>query len=201
MQGRAASGGAEIAGGSRDGRKFVRGNTTLFGEERDEAWIWLVSCKTSYSGSSDSAAELNGGDGFLHARDGGARKRFAVELDIEAAFLRIRDLDRGGVLSRATKKEFTQTIASIWIGTSAAAKKESAGTVTEESAKFAGDSAGCKSPAMDVSRYDRDGLCSSRPNQRLCDRERIEQPEASAANVERATIFADEQSRMKLRRE
>ena len=112
MQSRATSGGAEIAGSSRDRWKFVRGYAALLREKSDQARIWLVRRKASHGRSRDSAAKLNGGDNFFQARDGGARKGFAVELHAETAFLRIRDLDRGGVLSRATEKEFTQTIAS-----------------------------------------------------------------------------------------
>src|SRR6266446_3603727 len=103
VEGRAAHGRAEIARSFRDGRKGVRGNTALFCEECNETWIRLMRGKTSDGSSRDAAAQLHGGENFLHARDGGARKSFAVKLHVEASVLGIGHLDHGSEVTCATK--------------------------------------------------------------------------------------------------
>ncbi len=54
---------------------------------------------------------------------------------------------------------------------------------------------------MNVGGYDSDGLRLSRYEERLRDSKGIEQAETGAADIERAAIFADEQSGMELGRE
>ena len=100
---RAAHGRAEIAGSLRDGRKNLWGNATLFCEERNETRIRLMRRETSDGGSRDATAQLHGGEHFFHARDGGARKGFAVELHVEASVSGTRDLDRGSVVACTAK--------------------------------------------------------------------------------------------------
>ncbi len=100
---RAAHGRAEIAGSFSDGRKNFGGNTALFCEESNKTRIRLMRGKTSDVSSRDAAAQLHGGEHFFHARDGGARKGFAVELHVEASVSGTRDLDRGSVVACTAK--------------------------------------------------------------------------------------------------
>jgi hypothetical protein len=144
--------------------------------------------------------QLDGGENFFHARDGGPRKRFAVELHVQAAFLRSVDLNGGCVLARATEKKIAETVASagVVVGTS---QEEGAGAIAEEAAEFAGDAIRRERAAVDIGGDHDDDLRLSRADERLRDSEGIQQPKARAANIERAAVFADEQSGMKLRRE
>ncbi len=88
-------------------------------------------CKTADGAARDSAAQFDRGNYFFHARDRSARKSFAVELHVEAAILRIADLDGGRVLPRATEEEFTKAIAFAGIVASGASKDKSTGAVAE----------------------------------------------------------------------
>ena len=86
VKGRAAGGGAKISGSSRDGRKSFRRDAALLREQLHEARIWLVSGKPADGSAGNSATQLDRVNHFFHARDGCARKRFAVKLHIEAAY-------------------------------------------------------------------------------------------------------------------
>lgn len=200
MKGRAARGGTEIAGSAGDRRKYVWGDTTLFREKGHEAGIGLMRRKASHGSARDSAAQLNGGDRFFHAGDGRAGKGFTVELHGEATIFRIIDLNRRCVLPRATEKKIAEPITRVVFTARGRTKDESAGAVAKEPAEFAGNPAGGEGAAVDVSSDNGNHLGLSRSEKRLRDRQSVEQAEASTANVERTTIFTDEQARVELRR-
>ena len=159
-----------------------------------------MSGETTHGSSRDATAQLDGGENFFHARDGGPRKRFAVELHFQASFLRSADLNGGRVLARTTEKKIAETVASagVVVGTS---QEEGAGAIAEEAAEFAGDAVRRERAAVEIGGDHDDDLRLPRTDERLRDDERIEQPKARAANIECAAVFADEQSGMKLRRE
>ena len=112
MKGGGTGGGDKIARSSRNGGKRFRRDAALFREQRHEAGIWLVGRKATDGSACNSAAQLDGVNHFFHARDGGTRECFAVELDCEATVLFIINLDRGGILPCATKNKFTETLES-----------------------------------------------------------------------------------------
>ena len=200
MQGCAARGRAEIAGNLGDRRKSGGGNAGLLGEQGHEARVRLVRRKTPDGAARDAAAQLDGCENFFHAGDRRARKGFAVELHGEAAIPRITDLDGGSVLACAAEEEFTEAIAFVGIVTSCASKDESTGAVAKQTSKFAGDAAGNECSAVDIGGDDGDAPSLSRSDQRLCEHQCVEQTEAGATDIQGATIFTDQQSRMKLRR-
>ena len=75
---------------------------------------------------------------------------------------------------------------------------KSTGAVAKQATKLAGDSAGSERSTVDVGSDNRHGLRLPRSDQRLGDGQGIEQTEAGAANIQRTTILAHEQSGMKL---
>ena len=141
MQGRATSGRAEIAGNLGDWRKSAGRNTALLREQSYEAGIWLVRRKRADGTARNTAAQLHGGNNFFQACDRCARKSFAVELHVEAAILRIADLDGSSILACTAKEEFTQAVALDRIVGSDGSENKGAGAVTEKASKFTCDSA------------------------------------------------------------
>lgn len=155
--------------------------------------------KTTNGAARDAAAQLHGGNYFFHAGNRRARNGFAVKLHFEAAILCIANLYGRGVLAGAAEEKLAKAIAFAGIVATGAAKDKRTCAVTEKAAKFAGNAAWSKRSAVDVSGDDGDGSSLSRSNQQLRNGQRIEQTEASASDVERAAIFAGQQSRMELR--
>jgi hypothetical protein len=100
---RAARGGAKIAASFRDGRKSVRRNAALLREKSNEAWIRLMSAKTTHGSSRNPTSLLHGGESLFHTGDGSAREGFAVKLHVQAALIRIGYLDCCRILSHAAK--------------------------------------------------------------------------------------------------
>ena len=201
MQRRPTHGRAKVAGCLGDRRKHFQRDSTLFCKQCDQPWIWLVRGKSANGSAWNSTSHLDSADCFFHPRDRRARKRLAVELHVESAVFCIVHLDGRGVLPRTAKEEFSKQIPSLRSAVSVAVKNESAGAVAKQPAKFARNSSGSKSAAVDIRGHNGNSLRLSRTNQRLRDCKRIEQTQASAADIQRPAILAREQSRMKLRRE
>lgn len=155
-------------------------------------------CKPADGAARDPAAQLHRCNHFFHTRDRRPRKGFTVELHAQAAILRLADLDGGGVLARTAEEKFTKAVAFAGIVISGASQDKSTGPVAKQATKLAGDSAGSERSTVDVGGDNRYGLRLPRTDQRLRDGQGIEQTEAGAANIQRTTILAHEQSGMKL---
>src|SRR5216684_3264774 len=124
MQGRATSGRAEIAGNLGDRGKSAGRNAALLREQSHEAGIWLVRRERADGMARDAAAHFDGGNYFFHACDRRARKGFTVELHVEAAILRIADLDSRSVLTCTAEEEFPEAVAFAGIVVSGASENK-----------------------------------------------------------------------------
>jgi hypothetical protein len=100
---------------------------------------------------------------------------------------------------RASEEKIAETVAFAHIA-GGAMKDEGARAIAEKAAKFAGDACRGECAAVDIGSDYRDGLCAARNDQRLRDGEGVQKAEAGPADIQRATVFADEQPRMQLRR-
>src|SRR4029077_7628709 len=69
------------------------------------------------------------------------------------------------------------------------ADDECAGAIAEEAAEFSGDAAGDERAAVEGGGEDRYRACLARGDLRLSDRERVDETEAGAADVEGSTVF------------
>src|SRR5229473_183509 len=201
MQGRATHGRTKIVGNTRNGRKRFWRNTALLGKQGHQAGIRLVGRETADGTSRNAAAQLHRCNHFFHACDRRAGKSLAVKLHIEAAIFCIADLDRSGILPRATKDKVSKNIPCVCTPRISSTKQESARAVSKEAAEFPSNPAGSKCAAVHVSGDYQNSFGLPGNDQRLRDGERIEQSKARATDVQRSAIFAHHQSGMKLRRE
>jgi len=113
----------------------------------------------------------------------------------------IIDSNGPGILPGAAEEEFAQEVS--WSGrpVCGAAQEKRAGAVAEESAEFTGDARRSERAAVYVGGDDGDHARLPGGDEPLRDGEAIQEPEASAANVERATSLTQKQLRVELRGE
>ena len=113
-------------------------------------------CKTAYRRPRDATTQFHGSKNLFHAGDCRARKRFAVELNVEASILRIADTNRRSILARTTKNKFSEQITvAVAVG---AATQESAGAVAKQATELARDAARSQRAAVNISGHDKNGL-------------------------------------------
>src|ERR1700730_16136073 len=198
MESGAAGGGTEIAGGARDWRERFYRYATHFSQERKQTRIRLMRSERPDGAAWDSTKLFEGGKNPFHARDGGARKSFAVEHYVERAISAVFDLDRFRILACTAEKKFAQAISERSSLRFRAAKYKGACAIAEQSAKFAGNSPGNERAAVEVGGDHRDRARLTRDDQRLCNRQGVDQPQACATDIECAASFTRSNAGMQL---
>ena len=121
--------------------------------------------ETAYGCARYPAPQFNRSDDFLQARDGCARKRFAIELEVEAAIFLVHHLNRRGILPHTAEQELADAISRRRIRGMAVTHYERAGAVPEESAELSCHAAGSQRPAVHIRSDNGDSLRPTRTDQ------------------------------------
>jgi len=189
VQCRAAHGRAQIASRRANRRKMLRGHSQLLCKELYEARIRLVCGESSNAVARNAAAMFDLVDYFLHAVYGSTGERIAIKLDVETASAGVADGDGIRILRGAPEEKFTQPVREFLRVSQLRGHKKSAGTVSEQPAKFTGSPSRAKRAAVHVGRGHQNFLGTAGNEQGLSDGKRLQKREAAAAYIQGVTVF------------